>query len=316
MTVYLIELHKKKPIATGEATSVLKQIDSNVKITNEEDFILAETNVVLPDLTKKLAFTQAIYEYICDFDNESIKNVNWKKYYKDNFAVRSVDKNVVDKLAKSIWDGVDDPKVKLDNSDMEVSMFFNKVFVLRQTILKELFNRENQKRPMKSSMTLSPSIAMAMVNLTKGETVYDPFCGMGGMLLEAAVLGRKTIGSDLSYSMVKATEINMKHFGFKDVDVFRADAMKHVLEKKADAIVCDVPYGHASGLFGHTREDLYVGFLNNLPNLLKKGGDLVFIMPSKVDYKGIIKSCGYEIYEEYSEYMHATLTRHIIHIVL
>ena len=42
---------------------------------------------------------------------------------------------------------------------------------------------------------------------SKGDVVYDPFCGVGTVPLEASIMGRKSIGTDLNpyaYSITKS----------------------------------------------------------------------------------------------------------------
>jgi tRNA (guanine10-N2)-dimethyltransferase len=318
MTTYLFELHKQKPIATAEVKSILLNIDPNANFEEKEDFLFVIITKDIPDLTKKLAYTHNIYEHICDYSDESLKKADWKKFYKNNFAIRSIDKEIIDKVSKAIWEAVDDPKVKLNNSNTELYFFFNQVFVIKQRISTQTLKRSNQNRPVKNPVSLSPLLALAMVNLTKGTTVYDPFCGTGGILLEAALLNRKIIGSDISYQMIKGTEINLKHFGINDFNLFRADATKHKLDddKKTDAIICDPPYGQSSRLYGTKSKDLYIGFLKNLPNLLKQDGELIIIFPNYMDYKKILSDSGLKIKEEFEEYIHLHLTRIIVHIIL
>ena len=63
-------------------------------------------------------------------------------------------------------------------------------------------------------------------------SIYDPFCGLGTVLIEAAHMGYDTVyGSDLSAAMVAAADKSMGEFAKKnDIDldglVFEADASK------------------------------------------------------------------------------------------
>jgi len=67
-------------------------------------------------------------------------------------------------------------------------------------------------RDMKVGM-LPPKLAQFMVNAVKphmgGGLLYDPFCGTGTIMMEAALQGYETAGSDISERMVKMTEENM-----------------------------------------------------------------------------------------------------------
>jgi tRNA G10 N-methylase Trm11 len=61
---------------------------------------------------------------------------------------------------------------------------------------------------------LPPKLARMMINLTKNNTaIYDPFCGLGTVLIEALHMGRiHILASDISEAMVSATEKNTHEF--------------------------------------------------------------------------------------------------------
>lgn len=79
----------------------------------------------------------------------------------------------------------------------------------------EFANRDMKKpvRDMKVGL-MPPKLARMMINLSRDENgqlpdkIYDPFCGMGTVLLEGLDLGLKIAGSDLSRKMVEATKKN------------------------------------------------------------------------------------------------------------
>ncbi|MDY6768561.1 MAG: hypothetical protein SVW02_00425, partial [Candidatus Nanohaloarchaea archaeon] len=51
--------------------------------------------------------------------------------------------------------------------------------------------RQNQFRPFSAPVTIHPRLARALVNLSqveRGGSVLDPFCGTGGILLEAGLI--------------------------------------------------------------------------------------------------------------------------------
>ncbi|MGK0347182.1 MAG: tRNA G10 N-methylase Trm11, partial [Myxococcota bacterium] len=50
---------------------------------------------------------------------------------------------------------------------------------------------------------LNPDTAKSLLELFPGESVYDPFCGGGTVLVEARVAGRKTAGTDLSRTAIR-----------------------------------------------------------------------------------------------------------------
>ncbi|HEX9816075.1 MAG TPA: THUMP domain-containing protein, partial [Candidatus Thermoplasmatota archaeon] len=120
---------------------------------------------------------------------------------------------------------------------------------------KESEARHVKHRPIGSPVSLPPKTARALLNLAmvpNRGTVYDPFCGTGGVLLEGASMGFRVIGSDLDRHMVTASKANLAHYRLSATDVFRADvgdAPNELVERglpKVDAVVTDLPYGRSA----------------------------------------------------------------------
>ena len=64
--------------------------------------------------------------------------------------------------------------------------------------------------------SLHPQLARCCVNLTgikKDETLLDPFCGTGGILIEAGLMGLNCIGGDISDWVLKKCRENIKESG-------------------------------------------------------------------------------------------------------
>lgn len=82
---------------------------------------------------------------------------------------------------------------------------------------------------------LPPKLAQIMINLSRIkenkiiDSIYDPFCWLGTVLIEASISWYKTIiWSDLSEKMVEASNKNIRNYIDKwmDVDISTHDAMK------------------------------------------------------------------------------------------
>lgn len=58
---------------------------------------------------------------------------------------------------------------------------------------------------------LPPQLARTMVNLSaqKTETVADPFCGVGNLVMESVLLGHATVGTDIDAAAIKDAERNL-----------------------------------------------------------------------------------------------------------
>ncbi|WP_420451595.1 TRM11 family SAM-dependent methyltransferase [Ilumatobacter sp.] len=103
--------------------------------------------------------------------------------------------------------------------------------------------RIHDTKPWTTSSSLDARFARGLVNLVPGATsVLDPFCGAGSIVLEAASLGLEATGVDWKPAMVGMTRENLDHFGYS-ATVDRSDS--RTVEHRADAVVTDLPYGHA-----------------------------------------------------------------------
>jgi len=106
-----------------------------------------------------------------------------------------------------------------------------------------------------SLQALSPTSSSEQNQVVEGEknriSLVDPFCGTGGLLLEAALLGIPTLGADLDSRMVAGTEENLlwlrHNFDAENcVTLETADALSLKLSVPAKGFVFDPPYGRNS----------------------------------------------------------------------
>ena len=103
--------------------------------------------------------------------------------------------------------------------------------------------RRHDSKPWTTSSSLDGRFARALVNLVPAaRSVLDPCCGAGSIVLEAASLGLDAYGVDWKPAMVGMTRENLAHFDYASTVVL-ADSREH--HQIADAIVTDLPYGHA-----------------------------------------------------------------------
>lgn len=96
----------------------------------------------------------------------------------------------------------------------------------------EKFSQRDYEKPIRDMQVgmLPPKLALMMLNFSRQngalpESIWDPFCGSGTILLEAGFLGIEPTGSDISKKMVSASKENWKYFfPKKNVHVFVQDA--------------------------------------------------------------------------------------------
>lgn len=177
-------------------------------------------------------------------------------------------------------------RVDLKNPKNEIRIIVSEKCFAGKKILKidrkQFDKRKPQFRPFFSPISLHPRLARALVNLSrikKDHVLFDPFCGTGGILIEAGLVGAKTVGSDIDEKMVKGCGENLKFFGIRNHTLFQSDVGD--VNIKCDAIVTDPPYGRSASTKKEDIEKLYERAFEVFRKILKKGGCLVIALPDK-----------------------------------
>lgn len=264
----------------------------------------------------RLAYTKAVYQHLftCTrkaLDN-TIKKFDWNKYNKKTFCVRSYGRDHIKdvEIADIIWDYLDKPVVNLVNPETSFHFYFTKDKVhcglLITEMPEEYEKRKAHLRPMLHPTSLHPRLARCLVNLTgaisEQSTIVDPFCGTGGILIEAGLMDFKTIGYDIDELMLKRADKNLKHFKV-EYELRRQDATK--IKIKYKYIVTDLPYARSTKKVD--LEKLYLAFLKNLKKILKTQAVVCF--PSFINHKKYIKSAKLKLKAQYSYYLHKSLSK-------
>ena len=292
-----------------------------LSLTNPKDHNLITNLLILNTNFKdfqRLAYTKAIYQLLFQCNKSQlenkIKSYNWNKIYKKNFCLRSEIKEK--EFAGLIWDKIKHPKVDLKNPETLIQIFIikNKAIAAKLIYQNKTDYKERlpNKRPAFHPTTLHPKFAKAIVNLTgikKNQTLLDPFCGTGGILLEAGLIGIKTIGYDIDNIMLRRAETNLKHYKIKNYKLKQKNALD--IKKSFNFITTDLPYGKNTR--SQDMKKLYTDFLKTLKKILKKRA--VIILPKfknkKINYKNIIKKYKLKIIKEFEFKLHNTLSRAI-----
>jgi tRNA (guanine10-N2)-dimethyltransferase len=178
---------------------------------------------------------------------------------------------------------------------------------------RDFSKRRPQFRPYFHPTSMHPKLARALVNLAnvkKGSTILDPFCGTGGILIEAGLMGMLLKGSDIDSRMVSGCRRNMELYGlFGELEKVNALEIPAIYEK-VDAIVTDPPYARCSYV-SEGRSDMggfYEKFLESAGSVLKPGGRLVMMLPKQYH----VELGGFTLMQEHYIKVHKSLTRRII----
>jgi len=119
---------------------------------------------------------------------------------------------------------------------------------------KESFSgRSPTERPYFKPISLEPRQARLLISLSRVpgreiKAVVDPFCGTGGIAIEAVLQDIRALASDLDSRMVEGTISNLKWLGKKGtVEKYDAsEIFKLWGEREGSSFVFDPPYGRSS----------------------------------------------------------------------
>lgn len=79
---------------------------------------------------------------------------------------------------------------------------------------------------------LPPKLSQMMINISEGDIIYDPFCGLGTVLIESILMWNSEIyGSDISPENIEKTKKNIT-FSRKEFDNNLKTSMTQVLDAK------------------------------------------------------------------------------------
>ncbi len=186
-------------------------------------------------------------------------------------------------------------------------------------------DRIAKNRPAFEIGTMNPPLTSLMVNsshppLNRPSLLFDPFCGTGGILIEAIVRGIASVGLDVDYECVKGCIKNLRHFskGTKvGFNLLHASTFSLPLRDELDlglentVTVTDPPYGRLESL-KHASFETYIGALLRFS---RSHATLCFAMPeTAIDEvtSFVKKDPGVTIISVQKKREHASFTRAIM----
>lgn len=212
-----------------------------------------------------------------------------------------------------------DAKVNLDRPDVTFLCIISRQnFLLGEATHSRvpglIASRRPRKRPVFHPSTMPPKLARCLVNLARPAsevTLLDPFCGVGGILLEAAAIGCRAVGVDADTRMVRGAKANLKYYGVEPFGLVLGDATKMSVHD-VDSIVTDPPYGREASTHGRKLEALLQEFLPSAHDALSAGRFLCMCCPSDVQLLPIARAAGFKLVESHLVYVHRSLTRRVL----
>ncbi|MEU0395794.1 N-6 DNA methylase [Streptomyces sp. NPDC006208] len=147
----------------------------------------------------------------------------------------------------------------------------------------------------------SPQLVKAIRHFTdrQSETIFDPACGIGSLLLSFDDQAHTLIGQDIDATSTRYAQLRASLTGVRDVTISTGDSLRRDLhpETKADLVVCEPPAGVADWgredllldprwEFGvPSRAESELAWLQHCYHHTAPGGQVVMVMPASVAYR-------------------------------
>ena len=192
----------------------------------------------------------------------------------------------------------------------------DKVFVAKTLTVQDFedYGRRDYQRPVRDEKQgmIPPKVAQIMLNLSDcstGDTILDPFCGIGTLVQEGLLLGYRMIGSDINKIAIKGSEQNLEWFrnrykiapGKYGVEISDACKVSDLIEKSKSQITAIVTEGTLGPLYSKypdaqeisknfkDLEKLYKAGFKEFAKFLPKQARIVMCLPaykqSRNDYQ-------------------------------
>lgn len=270
-------------------------------------------------IADRISLTHSMGLYLGAYDPDDVSGLEGTVLPEGTFAIRAkrfegmmkdVDSQSLIRRIGGILSKHND--VDLKDPDVVVRMqMCDKVHLYieqRVTDTDLLEKRKVGERPFFSPISLHPKYARALINLTgvrRGGTVLDPFCGTGGIAIEAAVMGMKAVVSDFDEEMVIGCRENMDFYGLKldDCDVLDIGDIGERFHD-IDAVCTDPPYGRSTKTGGEDIDRIYERAGEAFPKVLKSGACAGVVLPHEIRFPSM------RFEGMYLQRVHGSLSRH------
>ena len=301
---YLFELSKEhKTLPKSEIFTTLKSegLDYEI-IETDENALVIKTNSdkkKIKDVVARLSYTFCISEFFFSCKPalldilEKSKDISLEN--KGSIAIKyknrseNIDSRDIIKTLAEIF--VKDRPVDLNDPELEIRCLItdNKLYVglkIAEIKRSEFEKRKVQNRPFFSPISLHPRLARALVNLSsvkENDNLLDPFCGTGGILIEAGLMKINIIASDIEEKMIKGCKKTLDYYKIDNYKLFCSDIedINKKNLKKVDSIVTDLPYGKSTTTKGEDIKELYKRSFRAMRDILKNNGRAVVGLSNK-----------------------------------
>ena len=212
-------------------------------------------------------------------------------------------------------------KISIDGNLATVNSTINPEILLSRLAMAKKVNgkevsqdfekRRPKNRPFSHPASMAPKLARVMVNLSRARAntiLLDPFCGTGGILLEAALMGCKIAGIEIGSEVYEGCVQNLEHFGILEYNLIEGDMLK--TKVMADTVATDPPYGKNTKL-SSPLENFYTEALTVILDELKSGGYCCISSQASVNLPKLAEFVGFSAIEDHIYYVNKDLSKRI-----
>ena len=295
---------ESKDMPLAEAVRCLEaETDSFEVVKSGPGYMVASFDErFLPGIADRIALTHSIGLYLGEYTPDDVSELEGVVLPEGSFAVRAkrfegmmkdVDSQGLIRRIGGILSKHNDVNLREPDTVVRMQMCDAVHLYIEQHVTDTdlLEKRKVGERPFFSPISLQhPKYARALINLTgvkRGGTVLDPFCGTGGIVIEAAEMGMRAMASDFDEEMVIGCQENMDFYGLDLADFETID-------------IGDI--GTKTG--GEDIDHIYARAGEAIPKSLRKGARAGVVLPHPVEFDSMT------LENVYLQKVHGSLSRH------
>lgn len=292
-------------LARDEVVAISKSYDNKTRFKVKPRLVILDTKIPWKKIAKRATFVRNCGYILDTFDDVSKIDLDIPKPRSFvcrtiNLSTKKLSPSLLERQAGAVLKKKWNTKVSLSNPDLIIYLIItdSKQYIgCADSKVEPKMPIKIIKHPHELDLKLSRCI-VNLSQLKEGDTLLDPFCGTGTILLQANSMGIKTIGIDYDKIMCKITRKNLQANGFSSKIINSTYHEMQNIRNKVDAIVTDLPYG-ISSRSSISPKKLIKDFVSMVPKRKK----LVLVYKKGQDVKEMEKAKKYEIYR------HKSLTR-------
>ncbi|MDE1769215.1 MAG: N-6 DNA methylase [Thaumarchaeota archaeon] len=305
MSSFFVLPGQYEDLARDEIVAISKSYDPKTKFKAEPRLVILNTKTSWKKIAAKATFVRNCGDIVGTFDDVSKINPQIPKPKSFvcrtiNLSKKKLSPSLLERQAGEVLKKRWGSKVSLSNPNLTIYLIItdSKQYIgCADSKIEPKMPTKVIKHPHELDLKLSRCI-VNLSQLKEGNTLLDPFCGTGTILLQAESMKIKAIGIDYDGIMCNITRKNLQANKFSSKVINSTYHEMQNIRNKIDGIVTDLPYG-ISSKSSISPKKLIQDFVSTIPKRKK----LVLVYKKGLDIPELEKAKKYEIYR------HKSLTR-------